>query len=331
MNAIDHQVSPVVGLQADGWRPARTERVASFGKWKDFVHENFPWLEHRNHCLGRFHAEVSAHQFGRGELSTISAVESEVIRTRHLSEVAEDGHIKLMWQMQGNIHLEQDRRGCTLEPGQATVCDTARPYRIRVADGAQFAVFMMPHDMCPGWQQISQRICGEHLVEGASIRAALGSLMALTSLEQRSSDEELGTVIEAIQSMITTALHRSASALGVTSIRNPRLLKAQQYIVAHIADPELNVNDLAAALCMSRRSLYLLFKECDTTPARLIQDIRLEQAMRALADRTQGHRKITDIAFDNGFNDYATFSRLFKSHYGVNPSDFRLKSRMATH
>lgn len=331
MSAIHNSTSSAGSFHADGWRPATTERVTSFGRWKDFVHDNFPWLEHRNHSAGPFEAEVSAHRFGCGELSTIRANASEVIRTRHLAEVSEDAHIKLMWQIQGSVHLEQDSRRCLLEPGQATVCDTARPYRIGLSDGAQFAVFMLPHEACPGWQQISERICGVRLPEGASIRAALGSLMALTSMEQQSQGEDVATVIKAIQWMITGALHRCASAQGVSASQNPKIAKAQRYILDHIANPGLSANELAATLCMSRRSLYMLFKECDTTPARLIQDLRLEQSMRALSDHAQQSRKITDIAFDNGFSDYATFSRLFKTQYGMTPSEFRQKARLATH
>lgn len=86
--------------------------------------------------------------------------------------------------------------------------------------------------------------------------------------------------------------------------------------------------DLAAALCMSRRSLYMLFKEYRLTPAKMIHDIRLEQSRYSLGDAKQQNRKITDIAFDHGFGDYATFSRLFKAQYGVTPSEYRMKSRM---
>lgn len=77
--------------------------------------------------------------------------------------------------------------------------------------------------------------------------------------------------------------------------RNARLSKAQRYIAEHIANPELGGNDLAAALCMSRRSLYMLLKEHDRTPARMIHDIRLERSMRVLADASQQRLKITDV------------------------------------
>lgn len=313
-------------------QPLLSEQVHGFGSWKDFVHDNFPWLEHRKHSGGGFEAEVSAYRIGNGALTTIRAGASEVLRTRHLAEASEKGFIKLLWQMSGDIQLEQDQRQCVIGPGQAAVCDTARPYRIRLSEGAHFAVLMLPHDACPGWEQISQKICGARLGEGPTIRAALGALMALTSLPQNvegSTGNSAGndTVLQAVQWMLSASLHKAASDLGVSAFQNPRLSRAQRHILAHIADPDLDANDLAAALCISRRSLYMLFKEYRLTPAKMIHDIRLEQSRASLGDARQQHRKITDIAFDHGFGDYATFSRLFKMQFGLTPSEYRLKSR----
>ena len=315
-----------------GWCPSNTKQLGNFREWQDFVHDNFPWLEHKDFSGGGFEAEVSTHRFGEGDvstidLSTISASDGEVVRTRHLAEVADAGFIKIIWQLNGKIHLEQNNNNCLILPGQAAVCDTARPYRIAMAESSRFAVLTLPHQACPGWDHIGSAICGTRLLKGASISAALGSLMALSvAIREDESTEDMVTVIQAIQAMTTKALHRSAATQGMSKFDNPRLYKVQRHILNNIANPEFGTDDLAAEMCMSRRSLYMLFEESNTTPARLIRDTRLELAMHMLADNTQRHRKITDIVFDIGFNDYATFSRIFKIQYGQTPSEFRAVS-----
>lgn len=302
-------------------------RLSGFHVWKDFVHDNFPWLEHRDQTGDQFEAEISAFRFGKSALTTISAGASEVIRTDHLAATAEAGHIKLLWQLSGELRILQDDRECVLGAGQATVCDTSRPYRVRLSEHSRFAVFMLPHEGCPGWEHISPKICAARLPEGPSITAALGALMALTSLPTTIDPTGMETVVKAVQSMLSVSLHQSASALGVAAYRNPRLSRAQQHIIDHIGDPRLDANDLASALCMSRRSLYMLFKEYRITPGKMIHDVRLEQSLHVLSDLAQQHRKISDIALDHGFNDYATFSRLFKAQYGLTPSEARLRAR----
>lgn len=307
--------------------PGPSESVHGFGQWKDFVNSNFPWLEHRNHSGGLFEADVSAFTFGNGSLAMIKANASEVIRTRHLADRAEAGYIKLLWQLSGNIQLEQDDRRCRIEAGQTTVCDSTRAYRICVSDQSQFVVLMLPHAACPGWDRISQKLCGRPLGDSANLRAAFGALMALSGTAFGSKDKVGETVLNAVQSMITSSLHQSASEFGVAGLHNERLGKAQAHILKHIADPGLDPDDLAAALCMSRRSLYMLFKECQLTPSKMIHDLRLEGSRQALEDSSRPNRKITDIAFDHGFSDYATFSRLFKLQYGLTPSEYRLRAR----
>ncbi|WP_269620911.1 helix-turn-helix domain-containing protein [Zhongshania sp. BJYM1] len=315
-----------------GWCTSNTKQLGNFREWQDFVHDNFPWLEHRNNTSGQFEAEVSTHHFGNDEvnaidLSTISASDGEVIRTRHLAEVADAGFIKIIWQLNGKIHLEQNSKSCLILPGQAAVCDTARPYKIGMTDSSRFAVLTLPHQACVGWDYISEFICGTRLQNGASINAALGSLMALAAADQDSvTSEDVLTVIQAIQLMTTKALHRSAAVQGVSKFDNPRLYKVQRFILENISNSNFSTDDLASSMCMSRRSLYMLFEGSSTTPARLIRDTRLELAMHMLADNGQNHRKITDIVFDIGFNDYATFSRIFKTQYGKTPSEFRSTS-----
>lgn len=324
---------PSFSRPADGgvmFRPGPSESVHGFGQWKDFVNNNFPWLEHRNYSGGLFEAEVSAFKFGDGALTMINADASEVIRTRHLADRSEAGYIKLVWQLSGDIQLEQDNRRCHITSGQTTVCDSTRPYRIRVSDNAHFAVLMLPHVACPGWERISQKLCGQQLGDSATLRATFGALMAVSGAGLGGKDGVGETVLHAVQSMITSSLHQAASEPGVSNLNNvrqhDRLSRAQQHILAHISDPGLDPDDLASALCMSRRSLYMLFKECQLTPSKMIHDLRLERSRQALDDVSRPNRKITGIAFDHGFSDCATFSRLFKVQYGLTPSEYRQRA-----
>lgn len=302
--------------------PPATE-IRKFCQWKDVVNASFPWLEHRQHGNDGFDARVSAWRFGGGSFSIIRASASEVIRTRQFADRAEAGQIKLLWQLAGSMQVEQDGHSATIEAGQSAACDTTRPYRCRLHEGAHFAVLMLPHASCPGWERISQSMCGRLLGERSNLRAAFGALLALDST--RHGERECGddTLAHAVQSLITSALHHCAAEIGVNGDANPRLRRAERYILEHLGDPGLDPDHLASALCMSRRSLYTLFKEHQLTPSKLIHDLRLERSRVALNDPGSRHRKITDIALDHGFSDYATFSRLFKCRYGLPPSEFR--------
>ena len=323
MNVLQNQLAAESAISTLGWQPTVVKSVSCFKEWKDFVRDNFPWLEFKNGSSRDFSAEISAQEVGSSSLSLIKAPAGHVKRTRHLSELTDDGLIKIIWQLNGSLRLEQNKNSCILSPGQASVCDSARPYKIEMSEGAKFAVLMLPHSYCAGWEHISESICGATLYKGASSRSVLGTLMALTAANREDEEEDVATVLDAVQVMITKLLYRSAEQIGVKSFEDPRLNKVRDHIIRNLSNSDFGPDELASAMCMSRRSLYMLFEEIDTTPVKLIREIRLEAAMRTLLDNQQKNRKITDIAFDSGFSEYATFTRLFKSQFGKTPSEFR--------
>lgn len=73
----------------------------------------------------------------------------------------------------------------------------------------------------------------------------------------------------------------------------------------------------------SKRHLYNAFGDEDDTPAHYILRRRLQACMRDLRNPALATRSITDIAFAWGFNNGAHFSRVFREHAGLTPSDFR--------
>ena len=95
------------------------------------------------------------------------------------------------------------------------------------------------------------------------------------------------------------------------------------YIDEHLYD-ELTVEQLSNVACFSR--FHFLRQFTVYTGISLfgyIRLLRLKQASYRLAINT-GER-ITDIAFDIGFESSESFSRAFKNTFGLTPSQFRKK------
>lgn len=71
------------------------------------------------------------------------------------------------------------------------------------------------------------------------------------------------------------------------------------------------------------RTLQKLFQQRGTTFRDHVTRQRLGVALRALRDPARRSRRIADIALEAGFNDIATFNRLFRKQFGVPPSVVR--------
>ncbi len=83
----------------------------------------------------------------------------------------------------------------------------------------------------------------------------------------------------------------------------------------------LNVEELAELCNLSLSSFKREFvKQYDDSPAKYIKKRKLEKASKLLINTDL---RVSDVAYDSGFNDLAHFSKSFLKAYGLNPSEFR--------
>ncbi|MFA0079055.1 helix-turn-helix domain-containing protein [Vibrio artabrorum] len=95
--------------------------------------------------------------------------------------------------------------------------------------------------------------------------------------------------------------------------------KVSQLVSEHYADAEFGTAIAAKYLFMSERSLQRRFKSAyDKTFKEHLSEVRLEHA----CERLLAGEKVSDVAFDSGFNDPSYFSQRFKHHFGMPPSKF---------
>ena len=99
--------------------------------------------------------------------------------------------------------------------------------------------------------------------------------------------------------------------------------RIRDFIGQHLRDPLLSIDRIAQALNCSKRHLHNAFADEEDTLAHYILRRRLQACMRDLKRPDYLQRTITDIAFSWGFNNGAHFSRAFRDHTGMSPSDFR--------
>ncbi|MDP2220134.1 MAG: AraC family transcriptional regulator [Hydrogenophaga sp.] len=115
--------------------------------------------------------------------------------------------------------------------------------------------------------------------------------------------------------------HEKLSGEEVAALR---LLKAEQFIAEHIADPLLDAKVVAKHVAMSVRHLNRVFEVHQCSVTQWIWRERLEMAHRQLVDPALMTRSISEIALGCGFSTQSHFAREFKSHYGLTPSQHRM-------
>lgn len=113
-----------------------------------------------------------------------------------------------------------------------------------------------------------------------------------------------------------------------TSLRsgdNPRARAAEEYIRAHLADPELSLDAIADAVGCSRRLLSMRFRQArghsvtDEITAR-----RIEKAKQLLADRWRTLGSIPSLC---GYRSESYFKHRFKAVTGLTMREWRTRPR----
>ncbi|MFK7935219.1 MAG: helix-turn-helix domain-containing protein [Saprospiraceae bacterium] len=104
------------------------------------------------------------------------------------------------------------------------------------------------------------------------------------------------------------------------------LFKPYEYDFKNIIEQNvyanLSISELATLCGMSistfQRTFHTVFAQ---TPAKYILEQRMLKAKKMLAHK---NKRISEIAYDCGYQSTSTFNRLFKKSFNLSPSEFRL-------
>lgn len=106
-----------------------------------------------------------------------------------------------------------------------------------------------------------------------------------------------------------------------TTAYRERFSMVCEYIARHLDEP-LTLEKLSSLACCSPYHFHRQFQAFSGLPLyRYIQWLRLRHASWRLAFNPQD--KVIDIALDAGFQNPESFSRAFKTAFGLSPSQFR--------
>lgn len=107
----------------------------------------------------------------------------------------------------------------------------------------------------------------------------------------------------------------------LSGLYTPAAYSLKQVVDSHIFS-DITIEDLAKLNNLSLSSFHREFKKVyNYSPAKYIKERKLERAAGLLLISDE---RISDIAYNCGFNDLAHFSKFFHQVYNVSPSDYRL-------
>jgi AraC-like DNA-binding protein len=248
-----------------------------------------------------------------------------VIRNRaHIARSAEPLFV-LRMQLDGESVTYQEGREARLRPGDFTLCDCSRPYKVEFRDRAVMLAVRIPRATLLRYVAAPEAMISIPM-SGASGPSALtsrclqefwrSSQWLAPTLTPRIANIMLELIASAYASLPQAQADQAASKTALRA-------RIFEYIEKHLGDADLTPTSIAHALRITPRYLHLLFGSERETVARYILRRRLEKCSQVLVDPKHRGRSISLISSSHGFKSMPHFCRTFREQYGMRPGEYR--------
>ena len=306
-------------VDTDSAPPA--ERV---GLWGDWVNRLFSGLKSDVYGDTEFDGRIVTVRAGDIVLTRLEANRHRVTRSASQVRASEQGYLKIVAPYVGCAGVEQKGREAWVTPDQWSIYDTTDSYAVANPVRVEHLIVMVPkaHFIERGLALdalMARRLGGS----GGVARLALETMRSAYRELPGMSEAAARGVGDAITQFVHLSLLDLAGMGNAVTQREALRERIKQHVAQNLADPGLSVDAIAHALNCSRRQLYNAFAEEPDGVASYILNRRLQACRKTFDERSQAHRSITDVAFSFGFSNMAHFSRVFRAHLGMAPSDYR--------
>lgn len=249
---------------------------------------------------------------------------SRACSLKYAAEAFRDFYL-LKVQKEGHAAIRLDDRMITIGPGDVVLCDGAAAHQYEFDDDNEHLCLIFSKQMLearmrrsspPIGDMINYRI-GAHRSSAILMRSyAIGLLQQLESFQTEADDPLAARVLG------DTILTCYSAEFENDRRRDDSWTSVQRFVDANLEDPALRPSYICEKLRLSAKSLQSVFRSQGTSCHKYISDARLDEAGRRLSEPSLSAR-ITDIAYDVGFDDLSYFSRSFRRKFGVSAREYR--------
>jgi AraC-like DNA-binding protein len=317
--------TPVESFTTEGLEPGRRLEY-----WNEVACRNFAPLICDPADVGSFSASLSRIEIGGLRVSEVITDATTIRHTsEHVALTSADTYF-LFLQLEGTSVNAQAGRDASLSPGDFALCGTWLPYELLLPSGGRRLVIGIGEELLRRHVTDPDNLVAMRVPGNRGMSRLLSDFVRSLwdcrhdAMEPSVAPRMAETVLDLVAATFSASPNGQSERASLAPAHRARI---QAYIESHLRDAQLNPSRIAQACQISPRYLHHLFAGREETVTQYITRRRLEECALMLS---QGHtpgRQLTDIAFYYGFSSLTHFGRVFRSHYGVTPSEYRRSAR----
>ncbi|WP_433291593.1 helix-turn-helix domain-containing protein [Pseudonocardia sp. CA-142604] len=257
----------------------------------------------------------------RSHMGRISAVRTG----RMAAEASPDNLLLFCIYIDGHVRVRQHDRFAELAAGAGVLTEARSSYERASSTETQRISLRFSRELLPLRSAEITEACARSMDPTApAMRMLSGYLGRLFKIaDELTMRQRLDAGRAAIELLAMALRDVTPSVPGSDGSAAVLLDMMLTHVREHLADPNLQVGELARRHHVSVRRAYTLFEQIGTTPGAYLREQRLLAAQMMLSDPRYALFGVSRVAAAVGFRDLSTFDRAFRRQYGTTPASWR--------
>lgn len=297
------------------------------GAWQQALRSTFVDLMPEVPTKNEFNGMIETVDCPGMRVSRITAEAHRVHRSHREIERSNSTNVFLNVHLAGVGRVLHSAGSATLAVGDCILVDPAQPYVLEFDTAFTQLCIQLPE-----WRLREQLDSPLEMFwgRGFSMTSATGKVLMAAlemNLLEAGSDIADGSSADLFMQVMNFNLN-DVMKVPVNPVmqrvsRTNLETRLRQYVSQNFRSDEISAADAANKLCCSVRNIHKICQRSGTTFGKLLLDARLSAAAHDLAFAKDPHIRVSDIAYDSGFNDISHFCKAFRIRFAMSPTEFR--------
>jgi len=298
--------------------------------WREVTRPAFDTIIDPRNSSDMLFGEIAAKQVGEIVLGETRFNAQKYTRDEHSISSFGLDHYMIQIVTSGTLRGDFNDLCSQAFPGDISIMDMAYKFSSEVSAGSRITLVLPRSHMRRSG--LTGNIHGRILTSEDPLTAFLiNCAQGFMKVSPHLNNLQIEGIQNSIIDMFTMGLNgkefNAVESATMSIVTKQRIL---DYIDSNIESPTLSTDNIQKRFKISRSHLYRIFAD-DEGIATVIRNKRLALAFRRLRSSSGKRVHLAELAYQSGFSDYSSFSKLFQERFGEKPADIRNKIQQSAY